>query len=227
MSIFRVPVDNQHFKDTVEDGIPLDKIFQFLSREEQLQISKIAKDGLVRCWGSKAGEANNRNFALIKEGDEILCYRSGQYIAQASICFKTVNEALARYLWGETKTGETWQLMYFFNHVSYFKIDSKVINTEFGFKNGPVMGFSVISSEVAAKFAARHGSVDSYLKKTGYQDKLEDKINEELSKVKINSPYEAQYYLVDLGNQLEFDTYVPNGDAGRSAFGKKLDELIL
>jgi len=88
------------------------------------------------------------------------------------------------------------------------------------------MGFGAISDEKVKEFLDKHGSVENFIRNLGYEEKLKEKISEEISKLGIESPYEAQFYLVDLGNQLEFDTYVPPTDAGREAFGKKLEELI-
>ncbi len=141
--IFRVPVDSQHFKDTIEVGKPITELLPFLPAEEQLK--KIAKDGRVRYWGSLPGESNKRTFKLLSEGDELLCYRSGKYVALATIAFSLINPALARYSWGETKNKTTWELIYFFREVTLFTADITVINKAIGYKNAPVMGFSVLS----------------------------------------------------------------------------------
>lgn len=221
-NIFRVPVDNQHFKDTIEEGKPVGEVVKFLSGEEKAQVRRIAKEGVVRYWGSIPGEGNRRHFRRLKKGDNLLCYRSGNYIALAKVAFKTTNKNLAKYSWGETELGTTWELIYFFGDVIFFEIDSSVINKEFGYKAGPVMGFSVISEDKVKKFLNKHGSVENFIKGLGHEQKLK----EEITKIQIKSPYEVQFYLVDLGNRLEFDTYVPSNDAGREVFGKKLRELI-
>lgn len=224
-NIFRVPVDNQHFKDTIEVGKPFNEVANFLSGEYRARLERITKDGVVRFWGSTPGEANKRNFQKLSEGDELLCYRSGNYIALCKIAFTTINRELAKYAWGETQTGTTWELIYFFSEVRTFKIDSSIINKEFGFAEGPVMGFSPVNANRTKQFLAKHNSVENFINELGYEEKLQSKISEEISKLKIQSPFEAQFYLVDLGNQLQFDTYVPSSDAGHEVFGKKLAEL--
>lgn len=40
-NIFRAPVDNQHFRDTIEDGKPFEEIRKFLSPEDQAKLAKI------------------------------------------------------------------------------------------------------------------------------------------------------------------------------------------
>ena len=160
--IFRVPVDTQHFKDTIEEGKLYTEILPFFSSEEQLK--KIAQGGRVRYWGSLPGESNKRTFTLLTEGDELLCYRSGKYIALATIAFSLINPSLARYSWGETKHKTTWELIYFFREVTLFTADITVINEALGYKNAPVMGFSVLSNENASKFINAHGSMTSFIK---------------------------------------------------------------
>lgn len=225
-NIFRVPVDNQHFKDTIEQGKSVDEVVQYLTGEDRAKLSRIAKDGLVRYWGSIPGEVNLRNFAKLQEDDELLCYRSGQYIALGIIAFKTTNKALAKYSWGETEIGKTWELIYFFKEVLLFNIDSNSINSKFDFKDGPVMGFSAISDEKAKEFVRKYSTMKDLVGKIDSAGRAEERINEELSKIQINSPYEAQFYLVDLGNKLEFDTFVPTGDSGRGVYDRKLNEFI-
>src|SRR4051812_24772188 len=98
--IFRVPVDTKHFKDTIEIGKPYTEILSFLPAEDRLK--KIAQNGMVRYWGSLPGQSNQRTFKHLAEGDELLCYRSGKYIALATIAFSLINPDVARYSWGET-----------------------------------------------------------------------------------------------------------------------------
>lgn len=224
--IFRIPVDNQHFKDTIEDGKSLEEISKFLRGDEKAELSKISKEGVIRYWGSIPGDSNERNFKILQPGDEILCYRSGKYIALAQIAFKAVNKDLAKYSWGETENGSTWELMYFFNNVTFFQLETEYINEEFGFKAGPVMGFNHISEDKAKDFLRKYSSVKGFITKKGYENKIISSLVEDISGGKIKSPFEAQFYLVDLGNKLEYDTYVPAIDAGHTAFDKKLDELI-
>jgi hypothetical protein len=226
MNIFRVPVDNQHFKETIENGKPINEIASFLSADEKLKLQTIAKDGVVRYWGSIPGENNKRNFARLTEGDELLCYRSGSYICLAKVLLKIINRELAKYSWGETEVGTTWELIYFLTDVKFFNIKSIIINKEFGFGEGPVMGFGPIAEDKVKEFNNRYGSVANFINNLTPEDKFEKPISEEISKPQIESPFHAQFLLVDIGNQLEFETYVPPIDAGHEVFGKKLDELI-
>src|SRR5579859_3258273 len=131
--LFRVPVDTEHFKDTIITGKPYDEVLPFCPVEDQLK--KSAQDGIVRYWGSLPGQSNQRTFKLLAEGDELLCYRSGKYIALATIAFSLINPDLARYSWGETKNKTTWELIYFFSKVALIDIQATVVSQELGYKS--------------------------------------------------------------------------------------------
>ena len=128
-NIFRLPVDNQHFKETIEDGKSIGEIAKFLHRDVASRLNGIFVNGKIKYWGSIPGLSNNRNFKLLKEGDELLCYRSGKYIALCEIAFTSINSELSKYSWGETETGKTWELIYFFKDILYFQYVSDVLTT--------------------------------------------------------------------------------------------------
>lgn len=161
--IFRVPVDTQHFHDTIEIGKPYAELLPFLPAEEQLK--KIAQGGTIRYWGSLPGESNKRTFHRLTQGDELLCYRSGNYVALATIAFSLINPALARYSWGETKNKTTWELIYFFSEVKLIDVKATVISQELGYKSGLVMGFSMVEEQTAHSFLAKHTSLARFLGK--------------------------------------------------------------
>lgn len=83
--------------------------------------------------------------------------------------FTLINPSLARYSWGETKNKITWELIYFFREVRLISVDIADINEAFGYKNAPVMGFSVLSGENASKFLEAHGSVSNFIQSLSLQ----------------------------------------------------------
>src|SRR5512137_2910082 len=111
-NIFRIPVDNQHFKETIENGKTIKELDKYIKGDEKLILKNISRDGTIRYWGSIPGDSNRRNFEKLNKGDEVLCYRSGRYIALAEIAFKSINPELSKYSWGETENGSTWELIY-------------------------------------------------------------------------------------------------------------------
>ncbi len=85
--IFRVPVDTKHFEDTVVKGKPYEQLLPVLNGEERnrLEVLSAVSDGVLRYWGSLSGSNNVRTFKQIEQGDEILFYRAGKYLALAFI----------------------------------------------------------------------------------------------------------------------------------------------
>lgn len=162
--IFRVPVDTKHFKDTIEDGKSYADLQPLLTPAEKEKVGEIATDSILRYWGSIAGISNKKTFTHVQAGDEILFYRNRKYIGVATLVFSTVNPKLARYSWGERKDRATWELVYFVKDVQRISVESKVINKAFGYKeNAPVMGFSMVSEEIASQFVKAHGSVAKFI----------------------------------------------------------------
>src|SRR5579872_3313909 len=130
-NIFRVPVDTVHFNNTIKTGKSYTELFPYLTFAEKAHLEALAENGILCYWGSLPGVSNQKTFLHLAEGDELLCYRSNQYIALATIAFATRNPALARYSWGETKQGTTWELIYFFRDVRLISVDLQVMNAAF------------------------------------------------------------------------------------------------
>ena len=163
--IFRVPVDTEHFADTIEKGKTYTEILPFVTSTDAKSLAEVTQNNILRYWGSIAGESNIRTFMQIEEGDEILFYRGGKYIAIATIGFKTINPALARYSWGERKDKFTWEMMYFLEDVQTISINKKSVNTVLGYKeNAPVMGFSMVNKETTSQFIKTYGSMANFVK---------------------------------------------------------------
>jgi len=222
INLFRMPIDKDHAHKTLEKGVLYNDIQKFLTEGEKKELCKMNLTKPLKCWGSLPGSSNWRNWNLLKEDDEILCYRSNKYVCLAIVGLKIHNKELAKYLWGE-RDGETWELMYFFKNIIFFDIPIEKINVHFGFKSGPVMGFNIISRKISEPFIIKFGSLSQFIK----SGEFKEQITKEQSEQKIiESPYEAQYYLVQLGKILGYKPYVPSTDSGREAFGVRLRTLV-
>jgi hypothetical protein len=164
-NIFRVSVDIEHFTDTIEKGKVYTQLLPFVTPIEKKCLAEIAQHGVLRYWGSIAGISNQKTFMRIQQGDEILFYRAGKYIAIATIAFSTINSLLARYSWGERKDKATWELMYFLKDAQIISVEAKIVNKAFGYKeNAPVMGFSMVSEQITSQFVSTYGSVADFVK---------------------------------------------------------------
>lgn len=162
--IYRVPVDTKHFEDTIEKGKTYAELLPFLTEaNKEHLLSMRTYDMNIRYWGSLPGTSNVKAFDTMQEGDEILFYRGGKYIASATIAYTTINPSMARYSWGELN-GRTWELMYFLEDVKMMEVKAAVLNKAFGYKeNGAVMGFNKVSDMAASIFIGLHGSVAEFV----------------------------------------------------------------
>lgn len=222
INLFRMPIDKDHAHKTLEKGVLYNDVQKFLTEGEKKKLHKIDLEKPLKCWGSLPGYSNLRNWNLLKEGDEILCYRSNKYVCLAIVGPKIRNKELAKYLWGE-RNGATWELMYFFQNIIFFDIPIEKINIHFGFKSGPVMGFNIISRKISEPFIAKFGSLSQFIQSGEFEERT---TKEQPEQKIIESPYEAQYYLVQLGKILGYKPYVPPTDSGRKAFGVRLRTLV-
>lgn len=217
-NIFRVPVDQQHYQDTIELGQPLDEVMKFLSPRDVKAIEKYAQSGRVRYWGSVPGSSNEKTFERMKFGDELLCYRSGSYIGYGRIVYTCVNPGLARHSWGAKEDGKNFELIYFLDNVRQFKIDAKNVHEAFSYKPGPAMGLTRIDDRKAENFRKKYGSLKKFI--DGFSA-VEGKVSRTIIPYP-KTPYEAQFYLANLGEIFGYDIHIPHSDCGRPAFDQKL-----
>jgi len=216
-NIFRIPVDHEHYRVSIKDGKSFGSIKKFLIDEEIEKIKPLSASGNLKYWGSTPGSSNLRFWGRMEPGDEVIFYREGDYIGLGIVGATINNEKLAEYTWGRRNDGLTWQLIYFFLNIEEFKIDSSLLNQALGYSAGPVMGFSAIGEKTAKPIIEKFGGLSIFLKdfKIAKEEEIEQKI--------IQKPEEAEYFLLDLGKLMERKTYSP--DWGRTAFGKRLEEL--
>jgi hypothetical protein len=173
-NIFRLPVDKAQFKKTIETGVSVSRISQFVSSEEKAIIKSISKKGLVNYWGSAPGESNTENFYKLKSGDEILCIRGGKYICLATVAFKLINKNLAGFTWGKKNTADTGELIYFFDEVELFEIDAAIIDAALGIKDNLVSGLSVVDDQSTQKFYDQYGNLKTFIKTAINRQQLRD-----------------------------------------------------
>jgi len=166
--IFRVPVDEDHFKLTIVNNQSYTELLPFLTFSEKDNLKPLAdsNNGDLRYWGSQPGPNNVHTFKQLEIGDEILFYRGGKYVALATVAYTTVNQALARHTWEEDKkSGDTWELIYFLTDVKLLSLETAMLNEQWGMKGGHVMGFSKLNDERVQPFLKEHGSVARFLDK--------------------------------------------------------------
>lgn len=142
----------RHYRDTVSSPIKIADVRELLSPYERQRLKASHPSGEFRCWGVTATPTIQRQWDRIDRGDVGFFSGSGKIYAKATITFKSHNEALARHLWGNNKSGKTWELMYFLSEVEDLEIPYSAFNAVLGYKlNNVIQGFMVLQGEKALK----------------------------------------------------------------------------
>ena len=133
---------------SIEGIIPLDNIADVLTQEEVLKLKEIYPDRKVRLWGARPGLKNV--WDSLEVGDHILFYNQNSYICVADAAFKTANTALAKKIWGEYKTGETWENIFFVKNVKELNLPRKTFNKIAGYSEDFIpQGFMKVRNQQA------------------------------------------------------------------------------
>jgi len=163
----------EHFKKTIEIGISLEDISQYLSAQNKNNLKAIYQDTPLQVWGIVSGERNINlsKWLRISPGDIVFFCQSGYLVAKAIVTYKMSNKPLAINLWGYNDKEQTWEYVYFVNDFEEIKIPIKKLNKIVGYKeNFPVYGVMVLDAKKTEEVLSNFGSVESFLKEVGIEE---------------------------------------------------------
>jgi hypothetical protein len=125
------PVDKVHFPHTIEKSGPLSEILSLLKQTDSKTLRNEYPEGAVRVWGIKPGDGgkNVSEWHKIRKGGIVLFTRKSRVIGRAQVTSKTDNERLAKRLWPENATAETWKLIYFVDKFTRLAVQSILVLT--------------------------------------------------------------------------------------------------
>lgn len=189
-NIFRVPVDKQHFHETMEVGKPVEDVIKYLNQVDKAKAHRWARNGVIKYWGTSKGKRmNSLYFGKLKEGDEVIYYRNGRYIAFGKVAFTTINPDLAKDTWGVKDNGDTWELIYFFIDVILVDMPSEALNEAFGFEKEKrrLIGFRIVNEKKVNNFLQAYGSLENFFLLNGviFEDSKRNKPVEKPIRIKI------------------------------------------
>lgn len=229
---------DRHYYDTIKTRRSVEEFGKFLRDDEVAKLTKYAHGRPYAVWGAVPGLSNIRNWEIMEEGDYVLVYRHGKIILAAEIAVKVKNKELAKYFWQEDKDGSTWELIYFMINDVAFELNIEKLNKYLEYEeNYHPQGFMAIKQEKVDKLLSVYGDLISLLQKLSKGEELE-KI--EFEKKKIISEVidehidraptehtEMQWRLIRLGNQANFDVWVPLADQAKEFKGNIFKEFVL
>ncbi|RLI76814.1 hypothetical protein DRP04_12260, partial [Archaeoglobales archaeon] len=149
-----------------------------LNSEQKRQLQEVFPDEKIRIWGT--AESNRSTWDSINPGDYVLFYVRGRYVYCAEIALKMDNEKLAKTIWGEHETGETWNLVFFVRNVQPIWISREKLNMIAGYDaNFIPQAFMRVNDDAAKKIIAEILEKKSKLPKLDTRKILNNLIQQE------------------------------------------------
>lgn len=149
----------EHYYDTIQNPVPLERIRPFLNQEEFDILSQIYPQRECYIWGVTPGGSNITKWNKVTRGDVTLFSKDGGIFASGVTTFKIRNSALASDLWGYDNKGQTWEYIYFLSEIRNLNIPYIQFNRNVLKKDGTpyednyiIQGFSVLDENQCQKF---------------------------------------------------------------------------
>lgn len=131
--------------------IPIENIADTLSEEEKRKLEEIYPDRKIRMWGTVP--ANKGRWQPLAEGDYVLFYAHNNFICWAETAYKTINKKLAEKVWGQSKSGGTWEYVFFVKNVKELNVTRKDFGRIPGYSENFVpQGFMQVINEKAREY---------------------------------------------------------------------------
>jgi hypothetical protein len=143
-------VARQHFADTVDSPVRIERLSAFLAPSETDRLSEMYPGGEVPTWGVTLGTGGDHILAWerIQPGDIAVFTGGREVFASGIVTQVTRNPALARELWGESETGQTWELMYFLDSIEIRSISDIDFNEAAGYDSAFIHRRFMVLDEV-------------------------------------------------------------------------------
>ncbi|MFA5135867.1 MAG: hypothetical protein WC489_00560 [Patescibacteria group bacterium] len=229
---------DRHYFDTIQTRRSVEEFGKYLDEETVNKLKQYSHGRPYAIWGAVPGSSNIRNWEIMSEGDYVMVYRHGKIILAAEIALKVRNENLARYFWQEDTDGQTWELIYFMINDVPFDLPIEKLNKYLGYEESyHPQGFMAIKQDKADKLLSIYGDLISLLQKLSEGKNLEkieiekkQIINEVIDEHIDRAPTEhteMQWRLIRLGNQANFDVWVPTADQSKEFDGKRFRDFVI
>tara|TARA_B100002051_G_C16701945_1_gene621522 strand:- start:43 stop:1326 length:1284 start_codon:yes stop_codon:yes gene_type:complete len=147
------PDARQHYVDTVDNPVSIDRIGDLVDTNDLSIIKNIYSEGAY-VWGVTPGQnlINHRKWERIQRGDVCLFSRAGHIFASGVVTYKIHNKNLALDLWKTDDNGNTWEYIFFLDEIVKHNIPYKEFNEVVGYNpNFVIQGFNILDEEKSDK----------------------------------------------------------------------------
>lgn len=155
-----------HYRDTIENPVPLSRVERYLSPASRLQLKSVFNGRPMAIWGSRDGPGNRRQFSKMEEGDELLIVEGKAIKFMGKVALKLENPDLSRELWKSLQGTSTagWDLIYFIANPLAIGIPFARFCELLGYQRDyQLHGFTSVSDDRLAKFYDRYDDLYSIL----------------------------------------------------------------
>jgi hypothetical protein len=122
----------EHRERTIDQPVGVEEIRAYAARAaDRLDALGLRE---ARCWGSIPGTGNLRSWQRMQPGHWGLLYAGdGRFSQLLRVAQQARYVELARHLWGEDRSGDTWELMFFFDRALPIDLEIGEVREAFGF----------------------------------------------------------------------------------------------
>ncbi len=129
--------------------------------DEVAKLEEHAHDGRVYAWGARPGASAESKWNRLTPGDIALVYSDGRFVLRAQLVARARSEDIARSIWDQNASGETWACMMFFDPVEDVEISIEQVRELLGYQPSWVpQGFDIPGDDRQERIVERYGSVD-------------------------------------------------------------------
>lgn len=133
-NVFLIPVSGseeveKHYRDTILNYVELQSLRDYISESDYNLLEKIYPNGLVKIWGTRAGDNNRLAHVWEKmmPDDYVLIFSKKRLNSITQISYTIHNEKLAEHLWKRNVEGDTWEYIFFLYNFKEGSMDQEQV----------------------------------------------------------------------------------------------------
>lgn len=221
----------RHFEDTVDEGVPLAGIAEFLPSDMVARLDHVFARRLLTIWGSRDTTANRSKFERMRPGDDILVVVGSRIRFLGFVAEKLESPQLSQRLWANVLPDSTrgWDLIYFIANPVEIDVPWARFCQLVGYReNYQLRGFTRVSDALLGRFYVRYDSAYEMLLRLHSQQPIQERLeipeledrpgiadSPEQDAPTASRHVEMQWKLSQLGIKAGSKIWVPANDRSR------------
>lgn len=159
----------KNFKSTIRNGIPYERIEDYLSTEGK---EKLLKEDVIYAWGNREGTRSQ--WKMMEPGDIVIFYASKELVMVGTMYHKEYSKEMALAMWPPDEKGNPWAYTFFLRDLKYIRIPIRAFNAIAGYKPANIIqGFMRIKDDHRKLIETQYGSVEKMIEAFSDDDSVE------------------------------------------------------